>query len=177
MKYKSADYFKYCPRCGGKLFVKRREGARRLVCRNCKFIFYQNSKPTASALITNNKGQVLLVKRGIKPKFGYWDLPGGFLEEGEDPIQGLKREMKEELGVEIYNIRYLGVYMDWYECGYNMSTLNIIYSAKIKSGKIRPMSDVGDIKWFNKSKIPWSKLAFPRWMRSALEDWLKLNKK
>lgn len=177
MKINSLKYFKYCPRCGGKLVIKKEEKAQRLVCKECNFVFYQNSKPTASALITNNKGQVLLVKRGIKPKFGYWDLPGGFLEEGEDPIQGLKREIKEELGVEINDIKYLGIYMDWYECGYNMSTLNIIYLTKIKFGKIRPMSDVGGIQWFDNSKIPWTKLAFPRWMRPALKDWLKLYEK
>jgi len=176
MKLNGLAYFKYCPRCSGKLLIKKQEGVKRLVCKKCNFVFYQNSKPTASAFFTNQKGQIMLVKRNIKPKFGYWDAPGGFLEEGEDPIVGLKREMKEELGVSIHNIKYLGVYIDWYECGYNMSTLNIIYSAMIKFGEPRPMSDVGEIKWFDKGKIPWPKLAFPRWMRPALKDWIKIKK-
>jgi len=153
--------------------MRRKDSTRRLICSKCDFVFYQNSKPTASAFIANKKTQILLVKRNIEPKYGYWDAPGGFLEEGEKPVKGVKREIKEELGVAIKIGRLIGIYMDWYLSGYNMSTLNIIYEAKIVAGNMKPMSDVGELKWFDKKKIPWSKLAF-KWMKPALKDWLKL---
>lgn len=102
--------YKFCPVCAGHLKYKFCHGRKRLVCSKCQFVFYQNSKPTVSALITKGS-KILLTKRAIKPKPGYWDTLGGFLEEGEELIKGLKREMKEELGIEIFKIRFLGIYL------------------------------------------------------------------
>jgi NAD+ diphosphatase len=146
-----------------------------LSCTKCHFVFYQNSKPTASAFITNQKGQILLVKRAIQPKLGWWDMPGGFLEEGEDPVTGVKREIKEELDVRLKNIQLLGIYMDSYAHCFNVHTLNIIYTAQIQSGTIKAMDDVGDTHWFDTDDIPWSRFAFPVWMKPAIRDWLKLG--
>jgi NAD+ diphosphatase len=173
MKFKrSIDYYKYCPVCGQPFALKKMHGRKVLKCSACGFVFFQNSKPTASAFITNAKGQLLLVKRAIQPKFGWWDIPGGFLEEGEDPVVGVKRELLEELGVTLRQIKLLGLYPDTYDCYYRMHTLTIIYTAKIKSGVIKPMDDVGSFRWFSKNQIPWSKFAFPMWMKPAIRDWL-----
>lgn len=151
--------------------MKKLDHLPRQVCQECGFIFYQNSKPTASAIITNSQGQLLLVKRNMNPRKGYWDLPGGFLEEGEDPIKGLKREMKEELNVNVKVGSLVGIYIDDYSCSYQSKTLNIAYVAKPLKGKMTPMDDVSEIKWFSKTKIPWKQLAFP-WMHAVLRDWL-----
>ena len=102
-------------------------------------------------------------------------MPGGFLEEGEDPLSGVKREIREELGVKLKNVSFLGIYMDSYTHNYKMYTLNIIYTAQIVSGKIKAMDDVGSARWFDKNKIPWPRLAFPVWMKPAIMDWLKRN--
>lgn len=117
-----------------------------------------------------------MVKRGIMPKFGYWDVFGGFLEDGEDLIKGLQREAKEELGVRLKAITYLGIYMDVYDFQYRVHTMNIIYQAQIASGRLQAMSDVSEYRWFSRNTIPWPRLAFPRWMKPALRDWLKLQK-
>ena len=84
MKNSKAKPFRFCPKCGGKLATKKQHGRALLICTECNFVFYQNSAPTASAIITNKAGDVLLVKRAIQPKKGYWDLPGGFLDEEEE---------------------------------------------------------------------------------------------
>lgn len=168
MKFKRAkQYFKYCPVCSNKFRKVTHNRVKRLVCSKCSYIFYQNSKPTVSAFIINKMGQILLVKRAINPKKGLWDTPGGFLEDGEEPIRGLRREMKEELGVLLKKIKFLGIYIDTYCEGYEMTTLNILYQAEIASGKLRPMDDVGALKWFGKKDIPWKRSAF-RWMKRAL---------
>ena len=104
MKYKIRSSYKYCPVCAGRLINKPSAKLGHLTCRQCGFIFYQNSKPTSSAFIINSLGQVLLAKRAINPKKGYWDSPGGFLENGEAPLAGLNREIKEELGVRLKDI-------------------------------------------------------------------------
>lgn len=169
---KNKSFFSFCPVCAGRLAPKYLHGATQPVCRGCGFVFYQNSKPTASAILVDKKGRVLLTRRGIKPKLGWWDLPGGFLENGEDPIIGLKREIKEELGVKIRPTALVGVYVDRYFFGYHFYTFNLNYEAEIISGRIKPMDDVADYRWFDQRKIPWSKMAF-RNGRLALKDWLK----
>lgn len=122
----------YCLKCGGCLketFLKE-EKHQRLKCQKCGFVFYQNSKPTSSALIMSG-GKVLLGKRKINPAKGAWDIPGGFLELGEHPEDGLRREIREELGVEIKIKKLLGIFMDTYgKEGY--ATLNICYVVEIK---------------------------------------------
>lgn len=169
----SVDYFKYCPKCGARLRKKTIENLWCLICSGCGFVFYQNAKPTVSALIVNGKSQILLVRRGINPKYGYWDFPGGFLEEREKPVAGLRREMKEELGIGIKTGRLIGAYLDTYFEKYLRYTLNLIYVVKIASGKMKPMDDVAGWRWFDKNKIPWARLAF-KWMRPAFRDGLQL---
>jgi len=184
MKYKSKNprtlkkvqgKFKFCPKCGHKLVLKNLDGHKRLVCQNkkCQFIFYQNSKPTASAIITKGN-KVLLTKRAVEPKKGYWDAPGGFLEKDEHPEAGLKREMREELSVEIKIIRPLGIYMGEYLQEHPESTLNLYYLAKIKKGKIRPADDITEARWFSKDEIP-QRLAFKN-NRQAIRDWQEMKK-
>ncbi|MEW6407691.1 MAG: NUDIX hydrolase [Patescibacteria group bacterium] len=160
--------FSFCPKCGGKLIKKLVDDKSRLVCKKCRFVFYQNSKPTASALIVKNN-QVLLGRRAGPPFKNKWDVPGGFLEEGEAPDRGLLREIKEELGLKIKIKKLVGIYMDTY--GNSERTLNIYYEAKILKGIPRPASDVKEVRWFSKNKLP--KLAFKNGYQ-AIKTWLKL---
>lgn len=176
MPQKFSKQFKFCPKCGHKLAFKYLFHKRRLVCQNkkCQFIFYQNSKPTASAIIFKGN-KVLLTKRAVEPKKGWWDVPGGFLEKDEHPEDGLRREMREELGVKIEIIRMLGIYMGEYLAEHPESTLNIYYLAKIKKGKIKPADDITEARWFTKKTMP-RKLAFKN-NQEAIKDWQKIMKK
>ncbi len=167
--------FKFCPQCGGKLVKSLEEKQWRLVCLRCKFVFYQNSKPTASVILINKESKVLLAKRGFSPKKGFWDCVGGFLENGEDPVKGIKREVKEELDVEIKIKKLLGIFIDSYkEKNLKYFTLNIYYLGEIIKGEPKPMSDIIDFRWFSKKEIPFEKLAFKN-NREALRLWLKQN--
>ena len=146
------------------------EGIDRLICEACSFVFYENPKPTASAIICRGD-DVLLVKRAIEPRKGFWDLPGGFLEKDEHPEVALKREAREELGVEIEVLQYLGIFMDRY--GYDNSdghTMNVYYLAEIASGEPKPASDIDDLRWFAKEALP-ADIAFENNKR-ALATWV-----
>lgn len=170
----SADtFFRFCPHCGRRYHGRQRPGV--LACSTCGFQFYQNSKPTASVFFEDGQGRILLVRRAVNPKKGWWDSPGGFLENGEDPLRGLRREMREELGVPVMKPRFLGIYMDTYVHGYRASTLNIIYVARIGRGTLKPMDDVDECRWFIARQIPWRRLAF-RWLTPALQDWMASRK-
>lgn len=173
MKYSANNFFKFCPRCGEAYRRQNRKGI--LACAHCKFQFFQNSKPTASALFEDRFGRVLLVKRAVDPKKGWWDTPGGFLDDGESPIAGLRREIKEELGVTLADIRFFGMYIDIYRYGYDVYTLNVVYLAKINSGRLVAKDDVSAYRWFAPKDIPTKQLGFP-WLKPALKDWIRSRK-
>jgi len=143
--------YKYCPKCS--CFDLMMEG-KDYKCESCKFMFWQNSKPTVTAMIIRN-GKVLLGKRNIEPYKGYWDLPGGFLNDGEHPEKGLKREMKEELGVESEIKKFIGVFIDrfkdqddWY------NALCLHYLVKITKGEPKPLEEVSELRWFPLKNLP-----------------------
>ena len=100
---------RFCYKCGGALDrVESAKGRAQFVCSGCKTPTYLNPRPCVTALIFKVKKilifkvkKILLVKRAIDPGKGKWDLPGGFMENDEKPCDALKREIKEELGVEV----------------------------------------------------------------------------
>jgi 8-oxo-dGTP diphosphatase len=110
-------------------------------------------------------GQVLLVKRGIEPYKGWWDIPGGFLENGEHPEAGAVREVAEETGLHINPTELLGIYMDTYGPA-GEYTLNLCYVAELIGGRPQPASDVIELKWFDLAGLP-DKVAFG-WSTDAL---------
>ena len=107
-------------------------------------------------LIFNPEGEVLLVK---SPKWHTeYNIPGGHIELGETIEQTVKREVKEELRVEITIGNLIGYFPDQYGPS-GVPTLNIAYFVSIKSGQVKPASDVVQAKWFDLDNLP-SKLAF-----------------
>ena len=162
--------YKFCPKCGNKLINIKENNRVRLQCSNCKFVFYQNSKPTASALILDGD-QVLLGKRNINPSKGMWDVPGGFLESREHPEDGMKREVLEETGLKVEIIAMTGIFMDKYGIDGD-ATLNICYTVKITGGKEKTGDDLEELRWFKIFKLP-KKIAFKngREMLNKLKEW------
>lgn len=153
--------YPFCPKCGQAMKAKTIETETLPVCQNpdCGFISWQNSKPCVSVLLTNEQGQLMLTERGIEPEKGKLDLPGGFLKEGEHPEAGAKREIQEELGVEVTIEGYLGFVVDQYGEGGDY-TLNIGVIAQIVSGEPKPADDVAAIVWVDPRTVDKTKLAF-----------------
>lgn len=161
---------RFCPRCGGRLASRflPQEGHERAVCGSCGFVLYRHSKPCASALVVRD-GQVLLVRRGVEPFKGWWDIPGGFLEAGEHPEDGTRREVLEETGLHIRLAGLLGIFMDVYGDEGSEHTLNIFYLAEPDGGTLRAASDAVELGWFGPHHLP-DQVAF-RCCREALETW------
>jgi len=140
----------FCPRCRSELAGNRA----RLTCPACGFVVYASSKPTAGALCVED-GRVLLARRAAEPFEGRWDIPGGFLEEGEDPVAGLRRELKEETGLDVEPQRFLGVWMDRYGGDSTAeATLNLYWTARIVAGDPEPADDVSELRWFDRDALP-----------------------
>lgn len=156
--------------CGGlfKNILIPKENRKRLTCQQCNFVFYQNPKTTAGVIIVKN-GRVLLGKKASGPKKGLWNIPGGFLEAGEHPLQGAKREIKEETNLNIRIIKLLGIFKSRYFTGDHC--VNIFYLAEIISGPAKAGDDLSQLKWFKPSELP-KKMAFKDNVQ-ALQAWLK----
>ncbi|HZB86575.1 MAG TPA: NUDIX domain-containing protein [Gaiellaceae bacterium] len=141
--------WKDCPRCGAGL---EHEDAS-VSCPSCGLSVHANPAPTASALLAGGDGRVLLTRRAGEPGEGLWDLPGGFVEEGEDALETLSRELREELGVEIEPGRLVGSLPDRYGEG-GPWTLNFYWEARILEGEPAPADDVADLRWFRRDALP-----------------------
>jgi 8-oxo-dGTP diphosphatase len=150
--------FNFCPNCGTNYESVKNPFAPQ-TCASCGCTQYHNSKPCAGALVVKD-GRVLLSKRGIEPFKGCWDIPGGFLEPGEHPQDGMLREIKEETGLDVRVIDLLGVYMDQYgDGGAAEWTLNFYYVVEPVSGEPRAADDVTELHWFPLEQLP-EKMAF-----------------
>ena len=160
--------WRWCPRCREEL----RGDESRVDCPACGFVSYASSKATAGALVLDDKGRILLARRAVEPDLGHWDIPGGFLEEGEHPLDGLKRELREETGLEVEPLELLGIWMDRYGGDSTaQSTLNLFWTARVIGGEARPADDVGELAWFEPSALPApDELAFPC-VGLALDAW------
>ena len=149
-------YFPFCPHCGKRFQLKACDYVKELVCLSCGYTMWLNSKPTASCFLINERKEVLLSKRAIMPLQGWWDVPGGFLELGETPECGAKREIKEELGVQLRHITMLPcIYIGTYETMPIQLTLNTYFVSHISSRTtLEPQDDVSEVSWFPIHALP-----------------------
>ena len=143
------DGWKNCPRCSGPLVIEGNAAT----CRSCGRVVYANPAPTGSAILIDEDGRVLLARRAGDPGKGMWDLPGGFVEEGEDPLTTVRRELAEEAGVEIEPIEFLGGFPDQYG-GEGIPTVNLYWTARIVTGEPSPSDDVAGLEWFDPDDLP-----------------------
>ncbi len=115
-------------------------------------------------------GRLLFTRRGAEPFLNQWDIPGGFLEEGEHPEAGVVREIREETGLEVAVMRYVGVYMDTYGPSAQAEhTLNFYYVCQVTGGAEQAGDDAAALQWFSPEALP-EPIAFQN-AREALRDW------
>lgn len=137
--------FSYCPTCGRKNTVEQQD-ATNYECANCGWHFWNNAK-AAVALIFLKDNLMLFGKRGIEPKKGLYDVPGGFVDFGEDAYAAAIREAEEELGVTLLrkDLKLIETYHDRYNP--EVSTVDLVFLVRKWSGKITPGSDVTQVAW------------------------------
>ena len=113
-------------------------------------------------MVVGEDGSVLLARRAGEPYRGYWDLPGGFLDEGEHPLDALRRELREETGLEVEPGEFVGIWMDRYgDADDAHATLNLYWTARVLGGEPRAADDVSELAWFRPDELPSpSELAF-----------------
>ncbi len=150
----------FCIQCGAQLRRVRERGRRRVPgCPRCGWIDWFNPAPTVSVLILR-AGRVLLVRRAYAPSRGAWDVPGGFIERGETAERAARREVREELGVDVRLERFVGIFPDTYGPE-RLPSLNIYYLARLRQegAAVRAGDDASEFRWFPLSRVP-RKMAF-----------------
>ncbi len=181
--------YAYCPVCGGRLDPPPESSALGpedlRLCSRCGHEFWLNSKPCVSALIVRAEGPrqyILLARRGIEPYRGCWDIPGGYLRNGEPPEEGLARELAEELSAPLLEPRLAAIEIDEYlrddvprEARF---TFNVFYLCTLPADiALRPGDDVTEARWFPLPEVP-TELAFASnrralaWLRGRIREYL-----
>ncbi len=161
-------FYKFCPRCGAQLVLRAGPEHPLLTCTGCGFVLYHNPRAAVGAIVRNERGEVLLVRRAIEPRKGTWDIPGGFVDDGEEATDAVIREMREETGMTFTPTRAFGNYHDWYDAqGLRVSVMILYYEGRA-AGTPRPADDVAEVGWFALDALP-SDLAFHH-VRRAFED-------
>ena len=148
---------KYCSQCGDTVnhIIPEGDNRHRYVCISCEFIHYQNPRIIAGCLpIFEDK--VLLCKRAIEPRAGYWTLPAGFLENGETTATGAIRETMEEANAEVtINNLYTVFSLP------HISQVYMFFKADMPREEFSAGVESLDVRLFSEADIPWDELSFP----------------
>lgn len=147
----------FCSKCASRvsLVVPDGDNRERFVCEKCGEIHYQNPKNVVGCLL-EWQGKVLLCKRSIEPRSGFWTLPAGFMENQETIIEGAAREAFEEATAVAENLKLFGIY--------NLpriSQVYIMFAGRLKDGQATAGEETLEVKLFDEDEIPWKELAFP----------------
>src|SRR5579871_324147 len=148
----------HIPPSPGPRFVRRvPEGDtnERYVCGDCGHVYYTNPKIVVGSVVVHS-GKILMCRRAIDPRKGYWTLPAGFLEEHETPEDGARREALEEACAKITLDALLAVYSVP-----RISQVQLMYRASLETAEISAGPESLEVKLFAWDEIPWAETAFP----------------
>jgi ADP-ribose pyrophosphatase YjhB (NUDIX family) len=159
---------KHCRVCGAEVQYRIPEGdnRERAVCPSCGEIHYENPNNVVGTVPVWGE-QVLLCRRNIEPRYGFWTLPAGFLELGESTAEGAIRETVEEAGA---NIELSGLYtfLNVVRAG----QVHLYYLARMVDTSLNPGPETIEARLFSEAEIPWDELAF-RTVRRTLEHYFE----
>lgn len=162
---------KYCSACGAtvELRVPGDDNRARHICTACGIIHYQNPRLVVGS-IPEWEDKVLLCRRAIEPRYGFWTLPGGFMENGESTGQGAIRETLEEANARIAIIDLYSMYSLPY-----IDQVHLLFRARLLDTDFSPGQESLEVRLFTESEIPWDELAF-RPIRYSLEHYFNDRK-
>ena len=161
----------YCSRCGAALRFGPIEGEERerLACESCGYVAYVNPRLVVTTLPVTDRGEVMLLRRGIEPGYGLWAQPGGFLEIDETVNEGAIRETLEEVGLVVEPGEIVGLYSR-----IEAAVVVLAFEARIVGGEVRTSSEALEVRAFRPEAIPWREIAF-RTSTWALRDWIRMR--
>lgn len=159
---------KFCSNCASPVAkrVPPGDSLPRWVCDQCGEIHYQNPKLVVGT-IAEKDGRVLLCRRAIEPRYGYWTLPAGYMENDESTGQAAARETREEAGAKIE----LGEPFSMISIPY-VNQVHLFYRAKLLELDFRPGDETLEVAMVEEAQVPWKELAF-RTVAMTLRFWFE----
>ena len=159
---------KFCSNCAAPVVLRVPPGDSlpRHVCDRCGEIHYQNPKLVVGC-VPEWEGRLLLCRRAIEPRYGYWTLPAGFLENGETIGEGAMRETNEEAGARIE----LGEPFTMLSITH-VNQVHVFYLARLTDLEFRPGVESLEVALFEEARIPWKEIAF-RTVGLTLKHWFE----
>lgn len=158
----------YCSRCGSavKLQIPEDDDRLRHVCPACSAIHYQNPKLVVGC-IPVWEDRILMCRRNIEPRKGYWTLPAGFLENGETAADGARRETFEETGARVVDVApYLMVDI------VHINQIYLMFRSRLQAPDFHPTRESSEVKLVAADDIPWDDIAF-KVVEKTLQHYLK----
>lgn len=152
------DLFRHCPRCG----APREPGGVPVACAACGLCYFLNPAVAAAAFIFDGAGRVLFLRRAHDPRIGKLAVPGGFLDPGETAEEGLRRETREEVGLEVDRIEYVGSRPNFYPYrGVVYPVLDLVFRAvAVDPAAARPLDGAAGVEWRELAGVAPDELAF-----------------
>ena len=157
---------KFCPNCAAPLArrVPPGDSLMRDVCDACGNVHYQNPKLVIGTL-PEWEGRLLLCRRAIEPRYGYWTLPAGFMENDETTGEAALRETLEEAGAHIELAPVISMISVP-----RVNQVHLFYRARLTDLEFRPGVESLEVALFDEAKIPWKDIAF-RTVGLTLKYW------
>ncbi len=147
---------KFCSQCGKPVTLKvpADDDRPRHVCPSCSTIHYQNPKLVVGC-IPVWEDRILMCRRNIEPRKGYWTLPAGFLENGETATEGARRETYEETGSRVVDLAaYLMVDI------VHIHQIYLMFRSQLQRPDFHPTPESSEVKLLTEAEIPWEEIAF-----------------
>ena len=157
---------KFCTSCGAEVGLRIPEGddRQRFVCVSCETIHYINPRVIVGC-VPVFEGRILLCKRAIEPRRGYWTLPAGFMENGETTVQGAARETWEEARARVSDLELYRIFDVPH-----ISQVYMFYRCEVVDGAFGVGPESSDSGLFLEQDIPWDEIAFPV-IRETLQEY------
>lgn len=162
-----ARAFRFCPRCGRERSLS--EPAQPFQCGHCGFVYYFNACLAVAAILLGPEDRALFVRRAHEPAKGRLAVPGGFIDLGETAEAALRREIKEEVNLEVGALEFLCTAVNEYhyrDITYPVLDLTFVARAKSIEG-IAALDGVESFCWLKPAEVDLSEIAFPS-IRAAL---------
>lgn len=144
----------FCASCGTRLVQRDSDGRVRPVCPDCGRIVYYDPK-VAAACVIERDGQILMVKRAVPTRYGFWCMPGGYVDRGEPVEDAAAREVWEETGLKVEVGQLIGVFSDA-----GNPVVVVAYAAREIGGELIPGPESLEAGYFDPEALP--ELAFAR---------------
>ena len=145
--------FHFCPHCGSRSFLPHDAYSKR--CTACGFTFYPNAAAATVAVVVNERDELLCVVRAQEPARGTLDLPGGFVDPGEGLMEGLARELREEVGAELTAADFLFSLPNEYPfSGHTVHTCDAFFRCRIANpDSVRAADDAASLRWIPRDTL------------------------